>query len=323
MTACPDGAPTSLIAAEIKALRKGRGIRGRDLQLRLGLHLRELVGDAAGDTADLRRALTIELSILAPRLPDDLRVAVMASLGLSAETKQMMRFGDRVSWLAAQSGRTDRTALRRIEAAEQLLAEEIAGELRHRRGRPVLAPNGWYLDELRTVLRLDTSTPESHERRRIVATRPDLTHVMAWLDVPKIPNQPRVGLDAEVLYGGRLVRRQNPAATRFEFVIELPVPLQPGDMHEYEIILRMPQGEPMRPHYIFTPEYQCNAFDLTVRFDLDNPPAWIRLVSGETVRMFDDAGPSGEQVSPDRAGEVHVRFGNPAMYLGYGLQWRL
>ena len=76
-----------------------------------------------------------------------------------------------------------------------------------------------------------------------------------------------------------------------------------------------------QPHYIFTPEYQCNAFDLTVRFDLDHPPSWVREVRGETVRTFDTPRPRTENLVPDGAGEVHVRFENPTKYLGYGLQW--
>ena len=42
--------------------------------------------------------------------------------------------------------------------------------------------NGWYLAEIRALLRLDTPQPESHERRRIVSTRADLREVMAWVD---------------------------------------------------------------------------------------------------------------------------------------------
>jgi len=319
MTSNQDGVPTTLIAAEIRALRKGRGIRSSDLERRLGQNLRELAGPGDGDVADRRRALANELAAQAAKLPEDLRLAVLASVGQSAETKQMTRFGDRVTWLAERAGRTDRTILRRIEAAEQLLAEEIAGELRRRRDLPSSGADGWYLDEFRTVLRLDTPTPESHERRRIVATRTGLTQVRALMDIPRNSGEPRAELTAEVLYGGRLVRRHDAEGNRFEFLVELPTPLQVDDQHEYALILR--PGEMKRSHYIFTPEYQCNAFDLTVRFDLDHPPAWVREVRGETVRTFDSVRPGAENLIPDGAGEVHVRFEHPTMYLGYGLQW--
>jgi hypothetical protein len=323
MTSNQDGVPTALVAAEIRALRKGRGIRSSDLERRLGQYLRELAGPGDGDVADRRRALDHELASQAAKLPEDLRVAVLASIGQSAETRQMTRFGDRVTWLAEQANRTDRTILRRIEAAEQLLAEEIAGELGHRRSRPSSSAAGWFLDEFRTVLRLDTPTPESHERRRIVATRSGLSQVMAPIDIPRDSGEPRADLNAEVLYGGRLVRRLDAAGHRFEFLVELPAPLESGDQHEYALIMRLPKGGMKRPHYIFTPEFQCNAFDLTVRFDLENLPTWVREVRGETVRTFDPPRPGPENLKPDGAGEVHVRFEHPAMYLGYGLQWNL
>jgi hypothetical protein len=78
----------------------------------------------------------------------------------------------------------------------------------------------------------------------------------------------------------------------------------------------------MRPHYIFTPELECHAFDLRVRFDPQRLPAWVRLVDGETVRMFDPPRPGTEQVAIDSSGEAHASFTRPALYLGYGLQWQ-
>jgi len=315
---------SSLIAAEIRALRKGRGLRTHDLDRRLGPHLRELAAcTPTGDISELRRALMTEISTQAASLQYDLRTAVMASVGVLEETRDMARFGDRVSWLAQQADRNYRTALRRIDAAEQLLAEEVARELQRRRGRPASAPNGWYLEELSTVVRLDTPTPEIHERRRIVSAISDLAEVMAWMDFPRAPGEPRLGLQVEVLYGGQLVRRETPTRSRFQFMIQLPQPLQEGDVHEYELIFRVPPGEHMKPHYLFTPECRCDSFDLRARFDPRRLPAWIRQVAGETVRMFDDSsGSPGESLPLDPAGEVHLRFRNPAMYLCYGLQWQ-
>jgi hypothetical protein len=321
MTSVQDVVRTPLIAAELRALRKGRGIYAPDLRQRIGPNLRELLRDPASDVADLRRTLASELSGQVAKLPDDLRAIMTASLALSAQTRQMTWFGERVSWLAERSGHNERTVLRRIDAAERLLAEEIVGELRRRRGRPVAAPDGWYLDEFRAVLSLDNQASEAFERRRIVAVRDGLTEVKAWLDVPRNPGEPSVSLEAKVICGGRLVRRPAPVASRFEFFIELPAPLTVGQKHEYEMTLRIPPGEQMRPHYIFTPEYQCDLFDLTVRFDITHPPTWVRLVRGETVRMFEGGRPEGELVSLDGAGEAHARFRNPEMYLGYGLQW--
>lgn len=312
---------TDLIAAEVRALRKGRGLHSGDLDRRLGPHLRELAASAqGGSNAVLRHALTAEIGNCSSRLAADLRTSILASLALSVETRQMPHFKDRVGWLAAQLGYEYRTALRRIDNAEQLLSEEIARELVRRRGRTATSPDGWYLDELRTLFRLDTPAPEAHEHRKIVATKDGLSEVMAWLDVPRKPGDQGPGLTAEILYGGRLIRREQPAGYRHQFIVQLPQPLQAGQRHEYGLLLR--PGRPMIPHYIFSPECQCNMFDLRVRFDLGRVPGWIRRVQGETVRMFDSARPGTDQAPIDDAGEIHLQFHNPTMYLCYGVQWQ-
>ncbi len=310
------------IAAEIKSLRKGRGLQSGDLDQRLGPLLTELANGARNSDQVLRRnRLTSEITTCSTRLAADLRTAISASLALSKETRQMPYFKDRVSWLASYLGFEYRTALRRIDTAEQLLSEEIANELIRRRDRIVNVPNGWQLDELRTLVRLDTPTPEAHEHRRITATRSDLTEVMAWMDVPPGPGQSRSSMSVEVLYGGKLERKEQPSSSRFHFVVQLPMPLQPGDQHEYGLLLRVPEGVSMKPRYIFSPECPCDVFDLRVRFGPDERPTWIRQVDGETVRMLDAAEPANDLTVLDEAGEIHLRFDNPTMYLCYGLQW--
>jgi len=310
------------VAAEIHLLRKGRGLQASDLDSRLRklLLMDELAGP--GDAAAHRQALIAEVSRCSAELLGDYRTAIEASLALSAETKQEPLFGGRVNWLAGHLSRDYRTALRRIDEAEQRLAELIATELRRRRSRSAVAPDGWYVGELRTLLRLDTEIMESREDRRIVSTRENLTEVKAWLDVPRDANQPGADLQAEILYGGRLLRQEQPARNRFDFMVQLPKPLQPGEEHEYGLLLRMPRDMLRYPHYLVTPECQCNKFDLRIRFDIHRPPDWVRRVDRETVRMFEGAQPTGDLLVPDAAGEVHEEFLDLAMYLGYGIQWQ-
>ncbi|HUJ06760.1 MAG TPA: hypothetical protein VLX31_11685 [Streptosporangiaceae bacterium] len=293
-----------------------------DLDAKLGAHLRELAGLPPGaDIAAVRQALASEISALAARLPADLREAILASLGISEPTRNMPRFTDRVVWLAAAADRTYRTALRRIDTAERLLAEEIARELQARRGLPDSDSRGWYLADLYTLFRVDTPTNEVHERRRIVATRDGLAEVLAWMDVPRDDGKPSMALEAEVRYGGRLVRRETPTRSRFHFMVKLPRPLRTGESHEYELILRAPAGDQMRSYYIFTPECRCDNFELRVRFDPEHLPGWTRRVDGEPVRVYEQLRPGAEHVPIDQAGEVHLQFTSPAKNLGYGLQW--
>jgi len=103
-------------------------------------------------------------------------------------------------------------------------------------------------------------------------------------------------------------------------VVRLPTPLQAGEEHEYGLLLRAPEGKSMRPHVIFSPECPCNVYDLRVRFGSADRPTWVRRVNGETVRMLDTAEPA-DDLTLDEAGEIHLRFDNPVMYLCYGLQW--
>jgi hypothetical protein len=319
----PKGIQVSELAAqmraEIRLLRKGRGVHAGDLDQRLGQHLLTLTA-GQHDSPSRRSALTAVIDASCLELPDDLRTAIRAGLGMCGETARMRLFKDRVAWLAGHLHRNDRTALRRIELAEQLLAERLAAEVRRRQGAAAVAPDGWYVSELRTVLRLDTPRPESHEFRRIVALQDGLRHTMAWLDLPRGPDEPRAGLGVEVLYGGRLVRREVPSHTRLQFVLELPKALDIGEEHDFALILRVRPGETMRPHYIVTPECRMDFLELRVRFDQDNLPRWVRRVRGETVRMFESARPADE-LEPDEAGEVLLRFEKLSRYLGYGAQW--
>jgi hypothetical protein len=311
---------TEGLVAEIHQLRKGRGLQDGDLEARLGPLLGELAGP--GDAAHRRVALEAEVRRCAAQLIDDYRTAMETSLALSAETMQEPHFGKRVGWLAAKLMCDDRTVLRRIEKAEQRLAEVIATELRRRRGRAGVAPDAWYIEELRTVFQLGTETVESREDRRIVSARENLTEVMAWLDVPGSASQPETELRAEIEYGGYLLRQDQPSRNRFDLVVRLPEPLRKGGKHEYRLVLRMPRRMLRHPHYLMTPECRCDKFDLRVRFDPQRPPAWVRRVDGETVRTFEKAEFTGEDLLiPDAAGEVHQEFRNLARYLGYGIQW--
>ena len=321
LTAVPEdvAGQVVLIAAEIQALHRGRGIGAPDLYQRLGRYLRELAG---GDPAACRDNLSRQLSACAAQLAGDMRAAVTASLALAGPPAEMPFLRERVAWLAGQIDRDARTALRRIEAAEKLLAETILGRLRQRRDEAA-APGGWYLRELRTLLRMDGAAPEAREIRRIVSTQAGLQEVKAWLDVPGSPGRSGPDLTAEIVSGGRLVRREHPSGSRFQFVIRLPKPLDVGAEHEYVLVTRMREGTAMRPHYLVVPECRCDAFRLRACFPPGRTPEWVRRVDGETVRRFEEAEPTGELVEPDASGEVRAEFRDLTMYLGYGIQWRL
>ena len=156
-----------------------------------------------------------------------------------------------------------------------------------------------------------------------MSARKDLTEVMAWFDLPRSANQPGAELQAEVEYGGKLLRRYQASRDQFNLVVQFPEPLRKGDRHEYRLFLRIPRAMFRQPHYLVTPECRFDKFDLRVRFDPRRPPQWVRRVDGETVRTFENAESPGDGLlAPDAAGEVHQEFRNLARYLGYGIQWQ-
>jgi hypothetical protein len=237
----------------------------------------------------------------------------------------MATYDQRKSWVATAFDRVPRTAERRIEEAQVLLAQEVAAELARRRAQGSGADEGWYVERVSTVLMLDGQAPEVIERRRIVATRDGLKEISTALDVPRDAGQQRLSLIPVVTDGGTLDSVEEPSLNRTRFVITLPHPLGQGDAHECEMSIRVQPGEPIRPWYVLLPDRRCDRFDLRVRFDRGRLPAWVRRVEAEDVRVYEifaGVPPLDGQVPVDRTGEAATSFSRLNQRQGYGLQWR-
>jgi hypothetical protein len=318
----PGGQPgLAEIAAELQALRKNRAFSG-DVSEKIGPVLLELAG---GDSRKANERLGREIRALAGRLTDEMRTAILAALALHQDTRGMTTYSQRKRWLAdTRLARGDRTAERRIDEAQRLLAQEIAAELERRRGQSDPGDDGWYIDHFSAVFMLDGDAPEALERRRIVATGQHLTEIMIVLDTPRESGQRRLGLKADVTSGGTLRRAEELSRNRTRYVIGLPRPLRPGETHEYEMHIRVAPDEPMRDYYVFRPERRCDGFDLRVRFDRRRPPRWVRRVTAEDVHVYypyEGTPAPFERVPVDPAGEARATFAHPRQHLGYGLQW--
>jgi hypothetical protein len=309
------------IAAEIQALRKNRAFSG-DVSEKIGPVLLELAG---GDSRKVNEKLGREIRALAGRLTKEMRTAILAALALHEDTRGMTTYSQRKRWLAdTKLGRGDRTAERRIEEAQRLLAQAIAAELERRRGQSDAADDGWYIEHFNAVFLLDGDAPEAIEHRRIVATRHHLTEITLVLDTPRESGQRRLGLKADVTSGGTLLRAEELSRNRTRYIIRLPRPLEPDETHDYEMHIRVAPDEPMRDYYVFRPERRCDDFDLRVRFDRRTPPRWVRRVTGEDVHVYypyEGVPAASERVPVDGTGEARASFPRPRPHLGYGLQW--
>jgi hypothetical protein len=125
-----------------------------------------------------------------------------------------------------------------------------------------------------------------------------------------------------VQYGVRLVETIREQANRFVFVLDLPHPLQIGDYFEYSLVFRVPEGQPMRSHYVFFPKRACARFDLRIRFAPHDVPSEVWRVEEAFHRDIDDPAATGSPAAVDRVGELSLHFTGLEAGHGYGAQWR-
>ncbi len=313
----PDDQAT--LTDELKRLRKGRGVHAANIAERAGPALRRLCGLRPDDVAaTVRDRLVTTLRELAGELPDDLELALLVELGMHDGATQQ-QLGERLDWLAARIARDARTARRRADLACERLAE-LAGALPERAPE---AGDGWYVRRFTALVRLDGRAPEVTETRTVVATRDGVGELETAFSLPRHPadRRPTHDLGVALLYGGRLVRRQQRSESHFEFAVELPAALGAGEHHEYALRLRVPDGQPVRQHYVFIPHRRCDLFEMRLRFDPARVPRRLWRVTESPVRVIDDGQPSGEPLEADPAGEIHQVFPGPRQGFAYGVQW--
>lgn len=312
------------LTQELAQLRRGQGLHAEDLVQRLGEELSTTCGILPGDDVATARDKLIErISALVEALPPDLRLAVQAAYALPPAA-QLHFLKDRMAWLGEQLDRDPRTAVRRVQSGLALLAERMAqgmGEV------PVedseYAPEGWYVDRLRSTLRLTTDPVQLLEERVVVATREGLDSVAVSWSVPKTSLAPAgYQVEVELIYGGEL----QPSAelstpTYWAGHILLPRPLHVGEHHEYHVRVNTLERRHLRPYYVLSPHRRCDEFDLRVKFDVRERPKRIWQLNGVPYRLMDDEMPREPDLPIDNVGEVQVRFRNPRQGLNYGVQW--
>ncbi|MFE2755729.1 hypothetical protein ACFXGA_27385 [Actinosynnema sp. NPDC059335] len=305
------------LVAELKALRKGRGIESADLDARVGPALGRLVGVADDDgPAQVRRRLRDWLTAHARALPEDLKEAAHLAFGLGHDARLHR---ERVRSLALRIDRDDRTARRRIDDALLRIAQR-ALDPDLRRPEPDLP---WRTAELSAAVVLDLPVPEVVERRRIVAERDGLDEI--GLSVTVEPPDPGrgplddVGLD--VLYGGVLTSRARQSTNRIGFALRPPEPLRRDEEHEYAIRIRLSPERGIAPYYVCTPRYPCAVFRLHVRFGPGRAPGVIWRLRDTLPIELGDPESSRSRVAADACGEVHLTFTDLKPNLSYGITW--
>ncbi len=312
------------LAAELKTLRKGRGIFVPQIGERVGPMLRAACGVVAGDSAgDMRRKVTARLEEHAAGLPQDLQISVLAALAIHPDAR-LPFYQDRIRWVARYLNRDERTARRRVDDGIGQLAELMAGAVNGAEPSGEPSSQSWRVEELRSIVLLDQPVQEAIELRRIVAERDGLDRLDLAFTLPRDPTDPDSSreLVIDVLFGGTLIRRMAESSERVGFALDLPRALERRETYEFGLRFRAPAGRPVRPHYTCVSKLQHDHFDLRVRFDPARPPRQIWKLDSVFQRDVDDPIPSGEPVSVDAAGEVHLTFRHLTPGLAYGVRWQ-
>lgn len=278
------------LVADLKALRKGRGLYANNVGERVGRALRDLCGLAESDgPVEIRAKVSQRLLRLAGELPADLGRAVLVAFALLPDAQHSL-YQDRVAWLARKIGRDPRTARRRIDESITELAQLACTPVRVRGTEP--AAVGWHTESTHLVLMLDRVPPEAIEYHRIVAAQDNLTEIELAV---------AAGREVSVVYGGTL--RSG--------VLTLPHTLNVGQAHEFALRSRLPISPRQLVHI---PRRRCDFLELRVRFDRNRLPSSVSRVRGRPPR-------TDGQVPVDQAGEIRLTFGDLARGGGYGVRW--
>jgi hypothetical protein len=312
----------SQVIGELKELRRGRGLRADDIHTRVGEGLRMACAiTRMDDPALVRRKLALRLTELSAKLPSDLNLAATVALGLHQVDGEFL--DRRIAWLAEAFDRDPRTARRRVDSAFQLLAELLYDVGMRNRKAGSYSCDGWYIESLKVILRMDLDLPTLTEERRIVAQVDDLDELSLFLSAPRAPGIPDYeNLRAEMGYGGEIVETQRVSSAHSRFVVRLPDPLSLGQRHDYCIHFKSYSRAHMCPYYVFTPLRRCEEFTARIRFDRDHPPRIVWRINGLPAKAYEDFTPGDDRLTVDRVGDIAIEFYDLQQGLSYGLQWQ-
>ncbi|AXX29012.1 hypothetical protein KCV87_11990 [Actinosynnema pretiosum subsp. pretiosum] len=313
------------LVAELKALRKGRGLDAPDLAARVGPGLRsafDLDVDARPDR--LREEVAERLRKLAGTLAPDQRDAVLVVYGLTPESAATRFYKERVTMLATGMDRDDRTAGRFIDKVLDLVARAALA--------PPSAPGGtcedeaalpWRLTSLRTSVVLNEERPKVYETRRLLLMRDRIDRIDLDLSVPVTPAgvPPGDGFQFHVLHGATLQEEVRRSSTRRGYSLRLPRALPRQSEHEVFLRFTFPGHGAMWPFYVSTPALRCEHFDLRVKFPENRVPERVWRVAGVLPLEVQDPLAARESIEPDANGEVHSTFTGLVPNLSYGVVW--
>lgn len=312
--------------AELRELRRGRGLLADDISFRVGPNIRSACGilETDGPTT-VRRKLIVNLTYYCARLPTDLRLAVLVALAIYDSADQRF-LHERMAWLGAHYKRDPRTARRRIDEGFRALAAKLIDSSNRPQGpsQNRFAPDGWYVESMKGTLRLDTDPPRLLEERRIVATVEELDEIVSSMSAHGTPNQDGSAtgrIEAQVLHGAEIVEEWRPSQGTARYVLRLPRPLRLGERHDFAIEFVANPRDHMLPYYAVTPLRRYDQIRIQLRFGSAFRPSLLWKLNGVPPRVVDDFAPGEDLLTVNPVGDVQVEFIDVRQGLSYGIQW--
>ena len=283
---------SSTLMGELKALRRGRGVQAPGIDRLVGPALRAACGIGEFDGAEVvREKLRTWVDSMVRSFPEDLRLAVTTPLALH-EDAQHAFLAHRIQWLADLADRDSRTIRRRIDDGLTRLVEAAS-----RHAARDAAPDGWHIQQLHVLLRLDGAAPACTERWTIAAERDGVDEI-PW---PVTARGEFSGdHDIRVVHGVLLTNGG----------LRLPRPLMAGETQEFSLDVRIPRIHQVRPVHQFRTSRRCDRFDLVVRFHPDRLPTGVSTL-----------GEQGEPLTVNSVGEVEMSFRDTIPGRDYGIRW--
>jgi len=319
------GGEVDELIEELKALRRGHGIGTIDLKAHTGSELSAIAGVTPADTVDqVRRKVRALIEELIGQLPEGLLPTLRMAFALSGGGgSEQPRYLARVDQFAQRQKRDSRTIQRQIDLAIRQMAELAAGRAHGERRAARQSP--WCTTRLKVFVSFDLAVPEVFEIRRIMALRDGLTELELGMTLTPPPGWTGEGwiedLGVDLLHGGGLTGPTMRSTNRVEFHLRLPAPLVQSAEHEYALRVKLPVGRGMAPLYACTPDYECDSFELSIRFRTDSLPARVWRLPGVSPLELDDERANRTSITPNAFGEVHETFTDLEPHLSYGIGW--
>lgn len=315
-------AAVNVLITELKAIRKGRGVRNAANPGRLGTQLSLLCGVDSKDGPETTVSkVTATLSALMTELQKHDADAVGAALGIGSEYADKPLLVDRISAFAATINVDPRTARRRVDDALLRLAE-VTEQKRTDGDETASTKRGWHARSVRAIVLLSSAGVEVLELRTVVSELPDLRSIYLGFSTPPANDGaglPQKRLEIDALFGGDIVERRIETSARTGFALQFPRPLKLGEVYEYGVRFRLPPDANVRPYYVLVPVVLCEEFDLRVKFE--KIPAKVELLSGVFQADTQDYVLDAPAVEIDTLGEVRAKFRQLQPGMAYGLRW--